>query len=103
MPDTDPRLLSLNADDNVLIVRQTIDAGENVLIDGTSVRVDACIELGHKLARRPIETGEKIIKYGAPIGSATRSIATGEHVHLANLKSDYTPSYSLEPIEETRS
>jgi hypothetical protein len=30
-----------------------------------------------------------VLKYGLPIGSATRAIAAGEHVHVQNLKSDY--------------
>jgi hypothetical protein len=33
-----------------------------------------------------------VIKYGAPIGSATRDIAPGEYVHTHNLKSDYLPT-----------
>ena len=32
---------------------------------------------------------EKVLKYGLPIGSATRDIAAGEHVHVQNMKSDY--------------
>ena len=31
-----------------------------------------------------------------PIGSATRDIEPGEHVHLHNMKSDYLPTYTLE-------
>jgi len=30
------------------------------------------------------------------IGSATRDIAVGEHVHLHNMKSDYLPTYTRE-------
>jgi hypothetical protein len=36
-----------------------------------------------------IAQGEKVLKYGLPIGSATRDIEAGEHVHVQNLKSDY--------------
>ena len=36
------------------------------------------------------------MKYGAPIGSATAAIAAGEHVHVHNMKSDYTPTYQLD-------
>lgn len=96
MTETDSRLLLLHGDDNVLILRAAIDAGETVMVGGTPVTVDARIGMGHKLARRPIAEGEKVLKYGAPIGSATRAIAPGEHVHLSNLKSDYTATHSLE-------
>lgn len=52
--------------------------------------------LGHKIASRDIAAGEKIVKYGAPIGSATTAIPAGEHVHLHNMKSDYLPTFTLE-------
>ncbi len=41
---------------------------------------------GHKYARANIKKGEKVIKYGFPIGTATADIAEGEHVHSHNLK-----------------
>jgi hypothetical protein len=33
-----------------------------------------------------------VVKYGAPIGSATRDIGPGEYVHTHNVKSDYLPT-----------
>lgn len=100
MPDTDPRLLLLDPKDNVFVLRAAIEAGEAVMVSGSPVVIEARIGMGHKLARRVIAVGEKVLKYGVPIGSATRAIALGEHVHLANLKSDYTPTYSLEAARE---
>lgn len=41
---------------------------------------------GHKLALRDIPKGEKVIKYGYPIGIATAEIKIGEIVHTQNLK-----------------
>jgi hypothetical protein len=35
-------------------------------------------------------------KYGVPIGSVTKPIAAGEHVHVHNLASNYTPTYTLD-------
>ncbi len=43
---------------------------------------------GHKYARRDIEKGENIIKYGQPIGHATEDITAGEHVHSHNMKTN---------------
>ena len=60
-----------------------------------SATLAADLPLGHKLARRPIAAGEKIVKYGAPIGTATEAIAIGTPVHVHNVKSDYTPTYHL--------
>lgn len=85
-----PRLLLLNAADNVLVVHGPIGAGEQVLVDGYEVR------LGHKLARRAIADGEAIIKYEAPIGCATAAMPPGAHVHLRNGRSGYTASVVLE-------
>ena len=91
---TDPRLLQLAPEDNVAVARRTIAAGEQILIAGRMVRVPVEIPVGHKLAVRPIVAGQKVIKYGAPIGSATRDIACGEHVHTHNIASDYLPAYT---------
>jgi hypothetical protein len=90
---TDPRLLLLHPGDNVFVLRDQIAAGELIVVEGVKVRVQVALGLGHKLARSPIVAGGKVVKYGAPIGSATRSIAVGEHVHTHNLKSDYTATH----------
>lgn len=92
---TDARLLLLASDDSVLVVRDTIEKGEEVMVCGRLISLSVRIGMGHKLAAKSILMGDKIIKYGAPIGSATRDIEIGEHVHLHNLKSDYTPTYAL--------
>ncbi len=96
MAQTDSRLLLLHPDDNVLVLRAAIHADEEIDVSGARIRVEATVGLGHKLARRPIAAGEKVLKYGAPIGSASRDIPLGGHVHLSNLKSDYTATHSLE-------
>ncbi|WP_336800156.1 UxaA family hydrolase [Kaistia sp. MMO-174] len=92
---TDSRLLLLFEDDNVLVARMRIRAGEAVSVEGAAVTLAADLPLGHKLARRTIAAGEKIVKYGAPIGTATEAIAAGTPVHVHNVKSDYTPTYHL--------
>src|SRR6476660_10038886 len=96
--DTDLRLLLLDAEDNVLIATSRIRAGETVMVGGVAIVLSADLPIGHKLARRPIASGDKVLKYGAPIGSATRDIAVGSHVHVHNVKSDYTPTYHLEDV-----
>ena len=70
--------LLLSPADNVLVVTASTDG----------------VPVGFKIARRAIAAGEKIVKWGAPIGSATRAIAEGEIVHLENMKSDYLPTYA---------
>ncbi len=92
----DPRLLLLHPDDTVLVARAAIPAGVRVRIEGAEVLVPTALPLGHKLARRAIASGDKVLKYGAPIGTATAAIAAGAHVHVHNLRSDYTPSVVLD-------
>jgi hypothetical protein len=91
-----PPLLLLHPDDNILVARRDIAAGERVELDGESFVIPAAVELGHKLARRAIAAEERVLKYGAPIGSMKAGVARGEHVHMHNLRSDYIPSTTRE-------
>ena len=93
---TDPRLMLLSPYDSVYVLRGQIAPGEAVMVDGVAVAFGHALGLGHKIARLPMAAGDRVIKYGAPIGRASRAIAPGDHVHLHNLKSDYTPTYALE-------
>lgn len=95
---TDRRLLLLDEADNVLVATARVRAGETVMVAGNALAMPADLPIGHKIARRAIGLGEKIVKYGAPIGSATADIAAGAHVHVHNVKSDYTPTYHLEDV-----
>ncbi len=96
IPPTDPRLLRLHAADNVAVATTTIEAGQSVSIAGQPVVLADRVPTGHKLALVPIAAGEKIIKYGAPIGSATSDVEPGQYVHTHNVKSDYLPTYTLQ-------
>lgn len=58
------------------------------------------LENGHKYALQDIKCGEKVIKYGFPIGVATADVKKGEHVHSHNLKTALSAvsEYSYQPI-----
>lgn len=72
-------------------------------LDNVEVRDD-----GHKYAIRAIAAGENVVKYGMPIGHATRAIAVGDHVHVHNLATNlggrldysYEPSFTDLPCAE---
>ena len=84
------QLISLNPNDNVAVALCDLKAGQEVtLMDGRALTLLEDIDFGHKVAVRTILQGENVLKYGLPIGSATRNIAAGEHVHVQNMKSDY--------------
>lgn len=88
-----PTLLRISAEDNVLIAVRTLEPGTLIEIGGRTIPLGIRVGLGHKLAARDIAPGEKIIKYGVAIGSASTAIQSGEPVHLHNMKSDYLPTY----------
>ncbi len=82
------RVFVIDDRDNVAtVVRDEISAGTVVSVgDGKEVEIKDDISYGHKFALHPIEKGEEIIKYGLPIGRASRNISQGEHVHVHNIE-----------------
>jgi hypothetical protein len=99
MDDRHPlrRLLKLDTGDNVAVAIFPLARGEVAELDGATIIIAEDIPFGHKVAVVPVEIGEKIRKYGCPIGSATSPITPGQHVHTHNLKSDYFPTFGLHP------
>ena len=89
----------LHQEDNILVSCRDLVPGEALQIDRQAVVLTQLVPLGHKIARRPLAPGEKIFKYGAPIGTALADIAIGEHVHLHNMKSDYIPSHTRKAMD----
>src|SRR3546814_4329413 len=67
-PQTDPRLLVLAPGDNIAVARQEVAADTILTVAGRPVRLQRALGFGHKIAVRPIRAGERIVKYGAPIG-----------------------------------
>ena len=83
----------IHDDDNVATALVDIVAGEQVKSWSKGQElVYTCnqdVPFGHKVAIAEIRSGEKIVKYGQPIGSATQDIRTGDWVHVHNLRDDY--------------
>jgi hypothetical protein len=94
-PDA-PRLLLMAPEDNCLIARTPLAAGERVTIDGATVILPEAIPLGYKVARGALRPGDKVLRYGALIGSVTCEVAPGAMLHTHNLASDYIPTYTLD-------
>ncbi|MGW8392644.1 UxaA family hydrolase [Pseudoduganella sp. HUAS MS19] len=90
-------LLLMSPEDNCLIARTPLAAGDTVDIDGSALRLLEDIPLGYKVARRPLRSGDKVLRYGAPIGSVSAEVAPGAMLHTHNLASDYIPTYTLGP------
>lgn len=94
-------VLLLHPDDNILVCVAQIRAGNSVMIDGLPVAIATDIDVGHKLARYSLREGDKVFRYGAPIGSMTADARQGEHVHMHNMKSDYLPSHTRQHQKKT--
>jgi predicted RecA/RadA family phage recombinase len=84
--------IAIDPRDSVAVLLRDIAAGESV-----AVRVAGAVEtlvatqpvaLGHKIARHALKAGAPVLKYGETIATATRDIATGEHVHVHNVASN---------------
>ena len=92
-------LVLLSPLDNVLVCAGAVQAGDPLTIDGDTVIAPADVPTGHKLARRALQVGEAVLKYGAPIGSMTAPADRGDHVHSHNLRSDYIPSHGRDAAD----
>lgn len=96
------QLILLHPDDNVLICVAPIAAGDVLPISGGTIPAREGITVGHKVARSTLSAGDKVIKYGAPIGSMTAAAGVGEWIHMHNMKSDYIASHTRATVTETR-
>ena len=75
--------LLLHNTDNVTIVLNTVASGGALF--PFDVLAKDNIPSGHKVAIVPIKAGADIVKYGQIIGTASRNIEVGEHVHVQNV------------------
>jgi hypothetical protein len=66
---------------------EPLQPGESIAIGERVVSVREAIASGHKIALTRISTGEAVLKYGSPIGTATIDIEPGAHVHVHNVES----------------
>ena len=92
------RALLLEPNDDVAAALEHVPAGGHVAVTlNTSgevlraVQVRQPIPFGHKLAVRRLGRGDKIRRYGHPIGAALADIMEGEHVHTHNMRSLLSP------------
>jgi len=102
-------LIVLHPDDSVAIAADDIASG------GAGAAADAgygeivahdTIPRGHKIALRHLDAGDAVLKYGQPIGIATKPVTPGEHVHVHNLAvaqgaavPDWSPPEALPPLD----
>ncbi|QDZ07878.1 altronate dehydratase [Sphingomonas panacisoli] len=77
--------IRIDSRDTVATLLADGQAGDVVRVDCATATLVEDVARGHKVALDAIATGDAVIKYGHPIGRATRAIAAGAHVHSHNL------------------
>ncbi|WP_436640176.1 UxaA family hydrolase [Microbaculum sp. FT89] len=75
------RVLVVDAADNV----GTVIDDRTDLLAHSGGPVEAGVPYGHKIALQDIGCGGAVIKYGVTIGTATKPISAGAHVHVHNV------------------
>ena len=78
-----PPVIRLHANDDVLIAAQQLVPGTMIGTENVSVR--DLIPPGHKMAAHDLKTGDAVRRYNQIIGFAKADIAAGQHVHVHNL------------------
>ncbi|WP_417331238.1 galactarate dehydratase [Halomonas cupida] len=91
------RIIRVHPQDNVAIVVQQGGLEEGTHIEG-DITLVAAIPQGHKVALEALNTGDRIIRYGEIIGTATAAIPRGGHVNENNVQLPIPPALSELPL-----
>ncbi len=93
--------IKINPKDNVAVSINDTAIGASINIENDSFKALEAIKNGHKIALYDITKGENIIKYGFPIGHATKDIKKGQWVHTHNLKTNLSGTLEYEYNPQT--
>ena len=82
------RGLIIDPRDSVGMVLEPVEAGETVDFGTVQITAREPVAMLHKMALRELAPGDTVLKYGACIGYATKTVHPGEHIHVHNLDSE---------------
>ena len=87
-----PSFLVHNAGDSVAVATRDLSPGQvegGYLVGPESfvVELREPVPLGHKFALCDLSEGDAVVEYGAQVALASKAIATGEYVHVHNVRS----------------
>ena len=90
--------IKIHPKDNVAVALQAVPKGTTW--EGTVAAED--IPQGHKMALTAIAESESVVKYGFPIGHATKAVYPGQWVHTHNMATNLSGevAYTYEPQVE---
>ena len=100
-----PSLFRVAATDSVATALDDLAAGTVASVGDSEVILNEAVGRGHKVALRAIAPGEPVLKFGFPIGRATRQIAPGDRVHTHNVSTalEASADYAWQPHKEVAS
>lgn len=85
------KAIIIHEQDNVATALLDLQRGDCCMLQRGDKSVRLClaqdIPFGHKFALADIPQGREVIKYGEIIGTASKPINVGEHVHVHNVES----------------
>jgi altronate hydrolase len=90
--------------DDVVVAKRDLSAGTVVQIGSAEIVLPQNVPAGHKIARRALQMGSPIRRYGEVIGFASDGIAAGELVHIHNMDAaknpaNYEPSAAVPVVD----
>lgn len=81
-------IIVLHEEDNVATTIFDLPACSSIMLaDGRTLSLCDPIPAGHKVALADLPAKAEVIKYGEVIGTATKPILAGQHVHVHNVQS----------------
>ena len=89
------RYIKINIADNVAVALDDIASDETLHLDGQEVVGAENIARGHKIALTHIVEGESVLKYGYPIGQATKRLEQGSGFTLTTSRHRSVTMWSL--------
>ncbi|MDD3368204.1 MAG: altronate dehydratase family protein [Lachnospiraceae bacterium] len=93
------KTIQITERDNVAVAIHPVGKGESITVNGVTVTAVEDIPQGHKMAIKAIAENENIIKYGFPIGHATKAAVPGTWMHTHNVCTNLSGEikYTYEP------
>ena len=68
------KYIKIHPSDHVAVALVPLPAGTTVEADGKQIRLSEDIPQGHKFALTDLSVGDRVLKYGAPIGIVTKPV-----------------------------
>ncbi|RJF90951.1 UxaA family hydrolase [Sphingomonas cavernae] len=82
---TESAIIRITPEDSVGTTLRAVAVGETLSVGDATLIAAEAVPAGHKIALRSIRSGDPVIKFGFPIGTASSAISAGAHVHSHNL------------------